>query len=290
MMPDGVVETDIYRKPTDTMNYVPFDSAHPKHVLRNIPYNLARRIKMIVSNTNTRQERYMDLEKRLLELKYPPTLVKDAIVKANRDNVVPESNHLKVVPFVQDFNKNNPRIYENTIRPLTTSFNVLHSFRDIKFIPAFRQPRSIVSLLRYNNRITIYGVRKCNEPRCKCCEILICGSTLEFNTSRGKTIFNIRSNMDCRSSNVIYKLVCSGCSAYYIGQTGDPLRTRMTVHRQQIAHENYSILEVSRHIRLCGGEFTIAPFYLLSPESSRLQRESKESMFISKFHPQLNSV
>ena len=96
--------------------------------------------------------------------------------------------------------------------------------------------------------------------------------------------------MDYNSSNVIYKLSCNRCAAFYIGQTGDSLKKRMTVHRQQITHVAYSILGVSKHIRECGRGFTIAPFYLLPPESGRLQRESKESMFISKFYPQLNSI
>ena len=29
----------IYHKPTDSRNYVPYNSVHPKHVLINIPYN-----------------------------------------------------------------------------------------------------------------------------------------------------------------------------------------------------------------------------------------------------------
>ena len=51
------LKTDIYRKPTDTMSYVPFDSVHPRHILRNtdIPYNLAIRIKRIVTDTDKRE-------------------------------------------------------------------------------------------------------------------------------------------------------------------------------------------------------------------------------------------
>lgn len=59
--------------------------------------------------------------------------------------------------------------------------------------------------------------------------------------------------MDCHFSNVIYKLSCSGCEAYYTGQTGAPLSKRMTVHRQQIARENYSILGTIRHIKMRWG-------------------------------------
>ena len=55
---DGNIETEIYRKPTDTMNYVHFNSAHPRHILKSIPYNPARRIRTIVSNEAKRKFRY----------------------------------------------------------------------------------------------------------------------------------------------------------------------------------------------------------------------------------------
>ena len=54
--------TDIFYKATDTLNYVPFKSTHPKHTLRNIPYNLARRLCTIVDERMTLEERLSKLE------------------------------------------------------------------------------------------------------------------------------------------------------------------------------------------------------------------------------------
>ena len=45
----------LYHKPTDTQRYVPFNSHHPPHYKRNVPFTLARRICTIVEN----QERKM---------------------------------------------------------------------------------------------------------------------------------------------------------------------------------------------------------------------------------------
>ena len=42
---------------------------------------------------------------------------------------------------------------------------------------------------------------------------------------------------ECKSksiSGVLYVFICNGCVEYYIGQTGDKLRNRKTVHEQQI--------------------------------------------------------
>ena len=56
------IETDIYYKPTDSKQYLLFNSCHPKHVRTNVPYNLARRICTIVSNEQTKLKRLNELK------------------------------------------------------------------------------------------------------------------------------------------------------------------------------------------------------------------------------------
>ena len=41
---DSTKEVDIYHKPADSKQYSLFHSCHPKHVTKNVPYNLANRI------------------------------------------------------------------------------------------------------------------------------------------------------------------------------------------------------------------------------------------------------
>ena len=60
------ISTDIYHKPTDTFNYFPFGSCAPRHISRNIPYNLGRRIAAIVSDPKVRELRFNELKHRLV--------------------------------------------------------------------------------------------------------------------------------------------------------------------------------------------------------------------------------
>ena len=78
------LETSIYHKPTDSFNYLHFASNHPAHIKRNIPYSLARRIKGIVSRKTERIESYIALKHRLVQKLYPPKLIDDAIIKAEK--------------------------------------------------------------------------------------------------------------------------------------------------------------------------------------------------------------
>jgi len=46
--------------------------------------------------------------------------------------------------------------------------------------------------------------------------------------------FHVKQNMNCSVENILYALRCNGCDEIYIGQTGDKLRNRRTVHEQQM--------------------------------------------------------
>ena len=45
------ISTDAYYKDTNTHDYLPYDSAHPKSCKKNVPYNVAKRIIAFVTDT-----------------------------------------------------------------------------------------------------------------------------------------------------------------------------------------------------------------------------------------------
>ena len=95
--------------------------------------------------------------------------------------------------------------------------------------------------------------------------------------------------MTCKSLNVIYILLCTNCKKFYVGQT-ENLRKRVTLHREQICHENYRLLNVSHHMANCNdGNFGVFPIYKFSGNVNRLQREQKEGVIIKLLLPELNS-
>lgn len=72
------------------------------------------------------------------------------------------------------------------------------------------------------------------------------------------------------------------CHEHYIGQTGQSLRQRMTVHRQQIRDPDTRKIPISQHIEECGGrslpKFSVFPF----DRSELLNKEGliKKHLFI----------
>ena len=54
---DGSLSTTLHHKETDKRNYLHFQSEHPKHIFKSIPYSQALRVKRICSEeTDTKKE------------------------------------------------------------------------------------------------------------------------------------------------------------------------------------------------------------------------------------------
>ncbi|RMX48348.1 hypothetical protein pdam_00011136 [Pocillopora damicornis] len=74
--------TDIYYKLMDSVQYLPSTSSHPRHIKNNIPYNLARRICLIVEDQDIRKYRLHDLKQILLRKQYPAEIIDYSVNKA----------------------------------------------------------------------------------------------------------------------------------------------------------------------------------------------------------------
>ena len=296
----GKIQTDIFYKPTDSKQYLLYTSCHPKHTRNSIPYNLARRLKMIVSEETTLNSRLNELKIYLTKRKYPLKLIEDAIAKVHfLDRRTLLSNHKKseesdMIPYVTTFNPNNPEIYPNIkqFKSILQRNHELHEiFRGKVFLKSKRQPPNLKRLLtkaRFTNKPKEdYKVSKCNEPRCGLCKYITEGSLANF---KGK-LFKVKDDMSCKSKYVIYMIQCRGCDEQYIGETVN-LRNRITLHNQHIRHAELRKIPVSGHIADCSDQdpkYFVFPFYLMKTESI-MKRKEKEKYFIRTFLPKLNSL
>ena len=293
------IETDIYYKPTDSKQYLLFNSCHPKHTKTSIPFSLARRIRSIVTNEATLQKRMDELRIVLINQKYPKNVIDKGIQKAmnvTREDlrVVREKKIENLIPFVSTFNPKNPEMF-NTIRQ---NLPILHEDETMKeimqnypIIKSKRQPWNLKKLLTRAKFAEIQEspkITKCNRPNCGVCDYLMTDN--EFLFKCGKT-FKVKTTMSCDAKNLIYVIKCKGCDEEYIGETGDTLRHRLTFHRQQIRDARVRILYVSNHIANCARfqpvKFSILPLYKMQTDCVSA-RKIKEKHFIGLFKPKLN--
>lgn len=297
---NGKIKTDIYYKPTDSKQYLLYISCHPKHTRNSIPYNLARRLKMIISEENTLLTRLEELHGFLLKQKYPPLLIQDAITKINALNretllhTTEKSKDENLIPYVSTFNPHNTEIFQEIQKNkslLLRDDRLKSIFRSKTFLKSKRQSPNLKKLLtkaKFSNKQTnIAKVTKCNEPRCGLCKYIKEASTYNFNNK----MFTVTCDMSCTVKNVIYVIECRGCNKYYIGETNN-LRKRTTLHNQHIRNENLRMIPLSGHIASCSKKdpkYFMFPFYKMKTDSI-IERKEKEKYFIQQYKPELNST
>jgi len=300
---DNEIVTDIFSKDTDTHMYLNFYSNHPKHVKLNIPFNLASRIITITSTDILRNKRLEELKAYLKKQHYPEQVINYGIQKAlTKGPIVTESrrsetteessNNLnKIIPFVTTYN---PRDYDifSFMRQIETNLHKSERMDKVlqkkKIINSKKQSKSLKRYLtssKFDFTETVPIVKKCTDKRCMTCPNLIEESSIYFKNGRH---FTVRQNMSCKSSNVIFSIICSNCEEFYVGETKNELRTRMTLHRQQTNHEDLTLIRANDHFHRCSnGRFKIFPLYMVNRQNDFLRRK-KEELFINILNPGLN--
>ena len=235
----GKIETDIFYKEMDSKQYLLFNSCHPRHTKINIPYNLARRLRTIVSEDHVIQTRTKELKSFLIKQKYP--IIEYGINRAmslDKDilRTVKEKSEEKTFPYVSTYNPKDPemcRVIPDNVPILKEDDKMRNILSKYNLIKSKRQPYNLKRLLTKAKITsnTIPKVTKCNKPTCGLCIHLLEGNYFTF---RCGTNFKIHEHMSCDVKNVVYIMICRGCGEEYIGETGNLLRQRVTVHNQQI--------------------------------------------------------
>lgn len=293
------IETDIYYKPTDSKQYLLFNSCHPKHTKQNIPFSLARRLCTIISNRDVLHLRLNELNKFLASLKYPQKLIENGIQRA----LAIEQSELrktklktdeKVIPYVSTHNPRNTEFFtviqENL--PILQNDEIMKGIIDRShIIKSKRQPANLKKLLtraRFSSTLRKNKIKRCSSLKCGLCKHMIEGNTYHFKNGRE---FKVKFSGSCDIRNVIYALKCNGCSKDYIGETSN-LRNRVTLHNQHIRNPDNALLPVSRHIAICAKDitpkFNIMPIYKMR-EPDTFKRRMKETVLINVLKPELNS-
>ena len=200
----GKIETDIFYKETDSKQYLLFSSCHPRHTKINIPYNLARRLKTIISEENVLINRMTELKSFLLKQNYPESLIDGGIAKAmnldkNTLRTIKNKTDDKVIPYVSTHNPKNPEIYkviQFNLPILKEDPKMNDILSNFKIIKNKRQPNNLKRLLtkaKFSNS-DHHEVKRCHKPNCGLCVHLIEGDAFEFKCGRK---FYVHESMTC---------------------------------------------------------------------------------------------
>ena len=132
------VETDMYYKATNTHDYLDFNSHHPLHIKKNIPYVLAKIIIIFTSNFEKEESHLRDLKKWLLKCNYPPKLIKKGIHNAKLQGPAPKPTSDVTLSLVTTYYGN----YDLT-NFVKTSNNLLKRSRNERIREVFENSKTV---------------------------------------------------------------------------------------------------------------------------------------------------
>lgn len=245
---ENEISTDLYIKPTDTRQFLHYDSCHPIEHRLPIAYSQALRIRRICSDEKRAKFHIQELRHALIRRGYPRGRVQKQIDKAlvkDRSELLrrrtTETEEKKVVKFVAPFH---PSIYTTLKMIISQHDHFIHS-KDISTKLWWKPPKKIKdylvsSHLKERGAATANNhgiVSPCNNRRCKTCVMLSTDTTITSQTTGISYKISARGTA-CTSTNIIYGLRFQDCPFIYIGESGRSLRERMTEHRSDVRHES----------------------------------------------------
>ena len=107
----NIISVDLYIKPTDTHQYLLPTSCHPKYCCKNVPYNIALRLKRICSDSDTFESRADHLWKWGYQ-KQEISLAIERTRQQKREDLLsyrPKSES-SVLPFVLTYHPDLPKV------------------------------------------------------------------------------------------------------------------------------------------------------------------------------------
>ena len=244
---NGVISTDIYYKPTNSHDYLHYDSFHPKHTLENIPYCLAKGIIVFVSDSEVMEYRLSELKELLTQCEYPQKIIEKGIHNARLQgpfqNKTADNKIITYIhPNMSNFTFKHIINTTSSLLQNTKSDRIRNIFKNIRFVEGISEPKNILRTitstnLKNTNKENVVDSNKpgiyaeCKEPRCYICNFKYIENCTSFITSNN-TKWEIRSHINCNSKNVICYLECNMCNGQVTktGKTEMKLRARINNH------------------------------------------------------------
>ena len=268
-----VIHTKLYSKPSDTHCYLIPTSCHRNHVLKNIPYGVARRVRQNNSeDTNFLNQREVSTQ-HLLDRGYSPNLINNAFDKfsdiADRKDLYSlkekSDKTTGLIPMVMDHNPALPnmgsiiyrhkhllnldpdlstlvrpdRVFVSNRKNQTIGGMLVHNKYRASNSQAEREtmvlPQPEADLAPNAETAQIVGdVGCCACGKCYVCKQKFLSPCVQFSSYHSEQIFPITKKLNCQSVNLIYLMECNTCKQSYVGYTTSNLPKRFSNHKSHI--------------------------------------------------------
>ncbi len=231
----------LFIKPTNTFQYLYFNSNHPKHIFKNIPKSLFIRIRRICSEDIEyyffSRSLFGQLIKRGYEEKFLFKIMFQ-IGRLNRHTLLEYKSRQNTddqfsIRLCMSFDHN----YLDLKKDLNSCFEILRE--DFKWLSNYKLnfTNSILPNLKkllidncYFKYNKDYFTRKCSRLNCKVCNFIYKVSYLKI----GNFMLPLKCNSNCNSLGIIYIIKCLKCNVFYVGESEFSSHIRIAQHLNDI--------------------------------------------------------
>ncbi|CAJ0949522.1 unnamed protein product [Ranitomeya imitator] len=242
---NGNLSTDLYSKPTDRNSLLHYDSFHPPNMKKSIPKSQLNRVTKIVSDPVSKDQRMSEMKSKFRERGYPSRILDNATADHTTTERPSASSR---IPFIHQYHPAAYRLHK-TIRQhwhiLQTAYPTINEFQH-PFLPCFMRPRNIKDgLIRADIGSTQPHTtqRFLSHPKtgtfpclsCNQCNNILRGNTIHH-PHTGKR-YPINNFFTCNTNFAVYLIKCP-CGLLYVGETTQPVKSRISKHKSTIRCKN----------------------------------------------------
>ena len=258
---DGLLMTDVYKKPTDANRFLHYKSFHPRHVFRSIVYSQAIRYRRIINDDDTLDERLAQLRTAFVSSAYPANLVDEVFigVKNSPRNLAyrdrpQEPDGSNIIPWVTTYGPGHQEV-RHKVAEINERLKDVRGHENTRIRVSHRRAHNLKALLFRRRALALPTPNPTVGPpettptipcsssensrggrKCMSCPLMSGFSEVKNNLRCARA-----EGGNCRSSMIIYAAQCIRCNFNntYIGKTSIELRLRINGHRSAY----YSILK-----------------------------------------------
>jgi hypothetical protein len=287
------LSTSVFYKDTDSHSYLLYSSSHPKSCRDSIPYSQFLRLRRLCSEQHDFETKIQEMASFFKNRQYPTPTVESALTRTgnlNREATLmpkttsdsedrpvlaikyhPHNLQVKNV-LLRNFHiiQDDPDLAEIFPKPPLVAYKRDNNIRDQLVRAQFKEPSS--------NQPNTPGTSRCDRARCKTCPFIDGSDHLQFPSGT----FNIHHKFDCKTTDLVYVLLCTLCNKKYIGETYRSLEQRFSEHLRSI-RLNYAN-PIGKHFNLPGHDASqhLRVAVLWSNSRSRNYRKFMETRLITR--------
>lgn len=232
------LQIKVYFKKTDTHALLFKTSFHPAHTFKGIVKSQLLRFSRICTRQDDFLEAVRLLFKALRERGYSRPFLRRCL-KTFRVTKEKEDDKT-IIPLITSFSSIGRQLHARWKANYQECIADQGILPDCKVISAYRRQKNLKDML------VRAKLRPLRQQQKRLLENYFINKTYIQN-NRTKTVFKITQKFSPRSANCVYVMICAKCGIQYVGETSNPLFTRMLQHTYNIRNKRDTSTPLVRH-------------------------------------------